>query len=142
MTTMTWVFLFRCPLCGESIVLPRQSPLGKYEGQQYLTTPMWPITFLCKKHGQSCECSVDKIDLEPIQRPDPPPHWETLWEIEAECVHGNCGLRHVIYAKYSPDGTSASVVQSFLATSARVPCTGDHDAEFRTGKIRAKALEF
>lgn len=103
---------------------------------------MWPITFLCKKHGQSCECSVDKIDLEPIQRPDPPPHWETLWEIEAECVHGNCGLRHVIYAKYSPDGTSASVVQSFLATSARVPCTGDHDAEFRTGKIRAKALEF
>jgi hypothetical protein len=142
MTTNTWVFLFHCPLCGESIVLPRQSLLGKYEGQQFLTTPMWPITFLCRGHGQVCECSIDRIDLEPAQRPTQPLQSETLWEIEVGCAHEGCRLLHAIYAKYQPDRIAQDVIENVLITSPRIPCTGDHDVVFQREKMRVRAFEY
>lgn len=142
MATFQWVFQFRCPQCGESILLPRRSPLGIYEGQQYLTTPMWPITLLCRLRVPVYECLADGIDLDPVYRPDPSLPKICLWEIEAECAHEGCRLRHCIYAKYQPDKTTQDVIGSVLKANPKIPCSGDHDLVFSSEKMKVTDLAF
>jgi hypothetical protein len=91
------VFLFCCPDCGDSILLPRQSPLGIYEGQHYRQSVDWPIAFLCRRHERLCEGLPDMIHQEAFARPSPPqPHF-ALWEIDCVCGQPNCGLPTTIY---------------------------------------------
>jgi len=142
MSTVQWLFVARCPACGESIVLPRQSPLGMYESQQYLPSPMWPIAFLCNRHAQVCECSAATIDLDPVQRPNQSQPGISLWEIEVECAHSNCGLPHYIYAKYRPDKTAQDVVERLLKANPRIRCSGNHDVLLKAEKMKVTELPF
>jgi len=110
---------------GESpcnIPLPRQSPLGIYEGQHYRTTGEWPATFLCLRHGLSFACSPHNIRLE-VEMMGLNHSVPQLWRIECECAHENCGKPHSIYTARAPDWTT--IVARILKTNPIVPC-GDH----------------
>ena len=47
-----WCFLIPCENCEDSTLLPRQSPLGTFEGPYGQPTDEWPVTLLCQKCGQ------------------------------------------------------------------------------------------
>jgi hypothetical protein len=51
-----WVFTVECPKCRDPIVVPRQSPLGRFDGQADPSTDAWPAKFLCQmcQHGFVC----------------------------------------------------------------------------------------
>src|SRR5208282_6844950 len=46
-----WAFDVECPECHDSIVLPRQSPLGRFDGQADPSKGAWPAEFLCSSCG-------------------------------------------------------------------------------------------
>jgi hypothetical protein len=143
MTEFESVFLFRCPMCGGSVVLPRQSALGEYGGQQYhRRTDRWPLIFLCRERGKLCECSTDSIQTNPVQKPIPPPHLASLWEIECECAHNDCGLAYTIYAKYQQDETPGNMTNTLLQSKPILACDGGHPVKFQAEKIEVKRLEF
>jgi hypothetical protein len=115
------VFCIQCPLCDASIVLPRQSPLGKYEDQWYRPTGAWPITLLCIRSEQTCECSRVMIRRELLEKPGQDSEGMVLWEIACGCAHEDCKRQNDIYAWYR---------------------RGDHDVELKEEKIRAAVIEF
>ena len=104
------------------IPLPRQSPLGIYEGLLYRPMGEWPLTFLCLPHGRVYECWPDSIHLEVDMRLPGQPV-SPLWKIECECAHDNCGRIHTLYTGQITDWPS--IVRQILGTNPRVPC-GDH----------------
>ena|ERR1035437_10023036 len=122
-----------CGVPGEEylchIPLPRQSPLGIFEGQHSLSIGDWPATFLCLRHARSFLCSADSVRLETEvrgrDRPVP-----SLWKIECECAHENCGRLHTIYTARIPDWPT--IVTRTLKTNPKpkVPCAG-HDLVWR-----------
>lgn len=50
-----WAYFVECPnqKCRERIPLPRQSPLGKLEGQGCQPKDRWPAEFLCLRCGRA-----------------------------------------------------------------------------------------
>jgi hypothetical protein len=46
------IFVVTCPVCGESIPLPRRSLLGMFEPPHCQPTDIWPINYLCHECGQ------------------------------------------------------------------------------------------
>src|ERR1017187_9673367 len=136
------VFLFRCPDCADSILLPRQSLLGIYEGQHYQRNPLnWPIAFLCRRHERLCEGHPDMIHQEAFARPAPPqPHF-ALWQIDCVCGQPNCGLPTTIYTHYLPADTQGSIVSLLRQATGKLLC-GDHDVDLQAGKLTLKPLEY
>jgi hypothetical protein len=51
-----WALTVECPKCRDPIVVPRQSPLGRFDGQADPSTDAWPAKFLCQRceHGFVC----------------------------------------------------------------------------------------
>lgn len=49
------------PRCSDRTVLPRQSPLGKFDGQPSPSKDIWPIKYLCRACGQSSEIPDEAI---------------------------------------------------------------------------------
>ena len=47
--------------CGHSILLPRQSPLGIFQGLESHPTGEWPAIFLCSFCGQFFVCSHEDV---------------------------------------------------------------------------------
>ena len=130
---MNWHYRdeFVFPGCSgkEQIVLPRQSPLGISEGQQYLTTPFWPAVFVCFQHAQLFSHPHAKPHLENLQvlAPNSPP--SAVWEIAFRCDRENCGRQHRIWLAYSTAEIYSGVTYSenevrdlLAASSAVVPC--------------------
>ncbi len=109
------------------IPLPRRSPLGIFEGQYSLSMGDWPATLLCLRHGRSFSHWADSVRLETEvrvrNRPVP-----SLWKIECECAHENCGKPHAIYTARAPDW--ATILARILGTKPTVPC-GDHSLVWR-----------
>lgn len=136
-----FVFQFSCPLCEESVVLPRESPLGTYEGQRYLTKGMWPINFLCFRHKQVSVCSPD-IRLETMFVLSQQINLAALWEIVSECGRENCGRHHAIYTKYLEDATPQDVIDILLEATTAVPCTGNHSIQLSSDHSTAQKLDF
>ena len=136
------VFQFQCPLCQEHTVLPRQSPLGTYVGQQYQPSGIWPINFLCFRYEQACEVGHDAIHLETIVVQAPVSGEAALWQIECECAHENCGMHHAIYTKYLADEKPANVVGIVLNASPTIACTWTHPVVFLAEKMTAEKFEF
>jgi hypothetical protein len=60
----------RCPNCARSIVLPRQSHLGKFDGQITPSMDIWPINFLCLPCGLVSEIQSRAIHLEELEMQD------------------------------------------------------------------------
>lgn len=110
-----------------SIPLPRQSPLGIYEGQHYQPAYEWRGAFLCLRHGRLFSHSPDSIRLENEMRPPHKPV-SPMWKIECACGHEDCGALHTIYTARMPGW--AEIVSRILKTPPIVPC-GYHDLVWR-----------
>lgn len=115
------------------IPLPRQSPLGKYEGLRYQSMGEWPLTFLCLRHGLSFSCWPYSIHLETDMRL-PGQSVSPLWQIECECARENCGKLHTIYTGLMPNWYA--IAQRILKIEPRVPC-GDHKLIWNGSSMRA-----
>jgi hypothetical protein len=136
------VFLFNCPLCHEHVVLPRQSPLRTYVGQQYRPSGIWPIDFLCFRYAQVSQVPVESIRLDVIVVPGPVSGEAALWQIECECVHENCGMLHTIYTKYLADESAKNVERLLLEPVPLVACTHEHNADFSADMTKAEKFDF
>lgn len=85
-----------CPACRKSIVLPRQSPLGIFQGLESQSTDEWPATFLCPACGQVFSCSFEKID-DAAQMTIPNSQIPDLLRVLYVCGQGNFEARKVAY---------------------------------------------
>jgi hypothetical protein len=138
------VFGIQCPICGkESIVLPRQNLLGKYEGRSYLSTGKWPITLLCRNYVQVSFPLEDSVQL------IPPEQVRTLnlrsgcvWRIVCECAHGSCGRTHYIYATPSVRGLEDQLISIALRPTVRVQCEGGHALLLVRERMRVESFDF
>jgi len=116
------VFLLRCP-CGAPIVLPRQSPLGRYEGQHYQPTDAWPVLFVCT------HCERQSVHRPPTRQETLDDNLaqylrrHTFWRFEIECDHENCGELLVIHTISEADALDIDVLP---AVRRIVPPTHAH----------------
>jgi hypothetical protein len=120
------------------IPLPRQSPLGIYEGQHYQPTGEWPVTFLCRRHGTVSVDLPDSVHLtaEPMVPGLPVP---PLWRIDCECAHENCGRMNTIYTARAPD--REALLKGIARKNPTVPC-GDHNLVWREDLIQLTDFAF
>jgi hypothetical protein len=139
------VFEVRCPLCTASIALPRRSPLGIYGGLAYLPTDKWPITFWCTAREQLCEVAP-QFHRKTVAMQDPSPRWVSLWAIECECVHENCGKHHAIYTRdYStaPERDIRAALWQFVGSKTLgLACDSTHDLILQPEKIWPTRFDF
>lgn len=105
-----------------NIPLPRQSPLGIYDGLRYQPMGEWPLTLLCLRHGRPYVCWPDSIHLEYDMRLPGQPV-SPLWKIECKCAHEGCGKLHALYTGRMPNWFEKA--QWILKTLPKVPC-GEH----------------
>lgn len=120
------------------IPLPLQSPLGRYEDQQYRPTGEWPATFLCLRHGQLSVDSPASIhpEIEPRVQGQPVP---PMWMIEAECAHENCGKLHTIYTARAPD--RETVLKQIGRLNPAIPCR-NHNLVWREDLLKMTEFPF
>jgi hypothetical protein len=136
------IFTFHCPLCDWSIPLPRQSPLGTYEGHEYRPSGSWPITFLCVARQQVSECSSELIQSEDSQ---PHPESETpaaLWQIVGECSQEGCQGRSAVYTWYFSHARTDAVVSLALKLNPRIRCSGSHDLKWDAERMEVRKFDF
>ena len=126
-----------CPVADNeqlcNIPLPRRSPLGRYEGFEYLPSHDWQGYFLCLRHARVYVCSPRKIHLE-MQVRDPGQPVSPLWKIDAICGHDRCGVVRTIYTAKMPDWTL--IEERIHMTHPKLACEG-HDFAWDTGTMRA-----
>jgi hypothetical protein len=135
-------YCFPCPGCGESIPLPRRSPLGIFYGQQFVSAiDIWPIWFLCLRAAKVREVIRSAIHLgtEAVQRHGA--RANSIWGIDCECTLDNCGKRHSIYTSYLRDSDPSALSRLLLDVHPMVPCLGGHPAKFHSARIKAYLLE-
>ena len=90
------LYSLHCP-CGERIVLPPQSPLGRFDDQaSEPNSQRWPLKFLCRECGLLSVHRVQEIDREEHGRPDLFESDRTLWSVQILCDHRGCGNRYSI----------------------------------------------
>jgi hypothetical protein len=141
MTDGMLVYQVQCPLCGESIDLPHQSPLGIFSGLQNQPMGRWPITFLCKEHERLCQIQAPQGD--PVQ--SAAGNVETgreviLYAVEWKCAHESCEKRVSIYTTDFAPANGEKIVDRLLRglskSSPPVRCpTGNHDLEWCKGEM-------
>ncbi len=85
------------PHCKGTIVLPRRSPLGNFQGLDDLPKGIWPATFLCPVCGQEFVGFLDNIQNE-VPWTDPSSKIDDLLQVEYEYAQDNFVLRKVIFA--------------------------------------------
>lgn len=137
----TWVVYTPCPVreghdpeC--SIPLPLETPLGRYEGQQYQPTGIWPATFLCLRHGTSGLYSSQDVHLN-IEPVSPEGDLPVFWTIEATCDHENCGRMHTIYTARMP--SFPELIDRLVRTTPAIPCDG-HPLVWSADRIQAASI--
>jgi hypothetical protein len=140
---VNWLFDLHCPLCRNSTLLPRQSPLGKYDDRAYRTKGEWPIAFLCRSYEQVCECNAAMIRPRlPVQKVGQR-QGQILWETEVRCAHGSCELTTPIYATYHLGDTSSLVIDLLLSVDPILDCRDyAHGLKLRRERIKANPLVF
>ncbi len=130
--------------CGEiehGFVLPRQSPLGIFDDQQSQPKGTWPIAFLCLPHGLAWQVTPDMIHLDTVQTVPPGLHEASVWQVEYECAHNNCGRHWTIYTKHSTDADPDYVVLRVLNANPTIQCEGEHVVVFDRYRMKAQHLE-
>jgi hypothetical protein len=135
-----YVCQFLCNGEEHTFVLPRRSPLGIFDDPQNQPKGSWPIIFLCLPHRHACEVTLDTIHPDSVQTVAQGLHEASLWQIEFECVQGNCGLRQTIYTRYSRDGKPSDVERSLRDASHVIACKGGHRAVVRWETLRVELL--
>jgi hypothetical protein len=136
------VYCFACPLCSESIALPRQNHLGKYVDLRYQPSGEWPITLLCSRYARLSEVPPESIRLETRVALGPISGPMVLWRIESECAHENCGANYAIYTTSYADESTEGVMRFLSDANPVIDCVGDHRLEFSLDRMKAEKLEF
>ena len=135
-------YRFPCPLCKVSIILPRRSPLGIYEGQQCQPTSEWPIQLLCILRGRVCKCIGENLrrSLEPL--PDQSLQLASLWQIDCECASEGCGRHSSIYTWWLESAAASNIVSAAIEAEPIIACTLAHDLVLKREKMRAVILAY
>ncbi len=141
--SVNWLFDLYCHKCRNSTLLPRQSPLGIYEGQRYQPMGAWPIAFLCRPCGQVYDRFAEEIYSRlPVQKVGQR-QGQILWEIEVICAHGSCELMTPIYTKYHAADNEDLVIDLLLSVDPILDCRGyAHGLKLRGERIKANRLLF
>ncbi len=134
-----FAYLLDCPLCGRTIVLPPQSQIGTFVGQQCQPMGTWPIKFLCIVHAQLCECSADKIRWEAYPTPDPSQRQVALWMIVLRCAREGCGSSYTIFATEYADAEGEQSLKIALSKAVSGVCKG-HETELDQASIQTWIL--
>lgn len=114
------------------IPLTFQSLLGMCERAQAPPMGSWPAIFLCMKHAHVCVRSPRNVQIEhEIRVPDEPV--PSLWRIECECAHENCGKQQAIYTSRAPDWETIERV--ILLRKPVLSCNG-HPFVWRSDLMR------
>jgi hypothetical protein len=142
MTPTQRVDVLYCP-CGEQIVLPRQTPLGISGDRHYQPMNGWPLTYLCPYCGRLSEHSPHTVQRVGVEAMVPSPYSETLWSVEFECAHENCGTRHAIYTKQRVVASEDSVATTLFARMPTATCrSGKHELILPDRAKQAICLEY
>jgi hypothetical protein len=135
MFTMVCAVILDCPRSNPSdpcrIPLPLQNPTEKCGDQHGPPMGAWPAMFLCLKHAHVCVRSQHNVQLEHEMRVQGQPI-PSLWRIECECGHENCGGRLAIYTARAPDWETIEKV--ILIRNPAVSCEG-HPFVWRKGQM-------
>ena len=143
-TTIAFQFRFHCPLCAESITLPRRSPVGIQEMKDYQPTlGSWPIPLICIPHEQLSTCSYDKverIDFEKQAHYDSP---AALWEIVYGCSQENCAMCYTAYTWWDyAEASTDELVGRIVKAKPTASCSSGHEIKWKPEKIRATMWPF
>jgi len=131
----------RCPLCKETIILPRQTPLGTFADEPDAAKGVWPITFVCTASIRSCACSAETIRCGQTQSLADSPQRLVLWEILCGCAQEDCLRRHALYTNYREDAKSTEVQDFIAKASIDVPCNG-HMLRVSRDKMESQRLDW
>jgi hypothetical protein len=134
-------YSFPCPLCGVTIALPRQSPLGIFLGQQCQPTDEWPIKLLCIPHERVCDKPGEGFHRGFVEQPNQNQPLACLWRIDCECAHENCKRHSSIYTWWPELAEEHSIVDKLLQANVKIACDSNHQLSLRREKIRAEKLE-
>ena len=140
MTMERFVCRFQCDGVEHTFVLPRQSPLGRFDDEPYLPKGIWPIDFLCLQHGHVCRVDRQTIRLEDVEVLPQGLHEASLWQIEYECARQNCGQRQTIYTRHSVVGTQSDVLGAVLKTRAEILCSKGHEVKLDVARMNLSLL--
>jgi hypothetical protein len=127
---------FVLPGCDEDeqIVLPRQSPLGTYEGLEYQPMGGWPANFLCLRHGRVSLYWPDTVHLTQIGVLAPDQPQPSLWEIDFQHDQENCGRLHTIYTTCSIAYSEADILNQIARTKSAFLC-GEHEVVLKNERL-------
>jgi hypothetical protein len=137
--------MFDCPCGSESIPLPHQNPLERYEDQPYQSTGYWPVAFLCRRRGRVYAGYAEEIELRPERKPYLDWGRRRLWEIEVQCAHENCGTKRPIYAKHQELDNEDLVIDLLLNADDADPvpvCATHVGRRLQKGLMKVKLLHF
>jgi hypothetical protein len=99
--------------CKRRMILPRQSPLGKFEGLVNQPTAEWPATFLCITCGRLSEYSDAVVREDQLSVTAPDARFPDLWRVELKYGRKNYGKNRAIYTTY-PAGASEDHVREVV----------------------------
>jgi hypothetical protein len=143
---MTIAFQFRlhCPLCKESITLPRRSPVGIQQTNKYDPTPgSWPITLICIPYELVCKCPYDKverIDFEEQGRNESP---AAVWEIVCGCGRESCDTGLTACTLWDlAEASRDQLLDRIIKARPTASCSSGHDIEWKPARMKATMLPF
>jgi hypothetical protein len=129
---------FKCPLCGGSITLPRQSGLGAYINERsYSASDSWPIQWLCILHAQVCKCSSDRIECIEFEEQPPVEFPAAIWEIEHPCSGDSCNAGLCGYTWWDLSETCrGNLVDRIVTAKPEALCPAGHPIHWQKGKVK------
>jgi hypothetical protein len=137
-------FKFKCPVCGLSITLPRQSNLGAYVNEKYdAFSGSWPIQWLCIPGEQVCECSSDRIERIGFEEQPRVEFPASVWKIEHPCSKDVCDAGFRGYAWWdSAETCRGSLADRIVTAKPKAPCSVGHSIDWQAEKIEVTVLPF
>lgn len=111
---MLRLYVITCPYrdCRESIVLPRQSLLGRFEHPQCQPSDIWPITYLCSRCKTLSEYSAEMIH--PVAVEVPPQNLSDGTLVCHEFDREDDGTKMRIFSRIDLSGSQGAVLERLL----------------------------
>lgn len=113
------VYCVHCPhpKCLDTIVLPHQSQLGKFEYPHCQPTDEWPIDYLCIYCGLSSSFQVEAIHLEGVEARDQSLPYLWRYDFSSDDTHST--RRYWIYAKGLLRRDSKTLIEEMLKPTGK-----------------------
>ena len=113
------VYCVHCPhpKCGDTIVLPRQSPLGTFEYPHCQPTGEWPIDYLCIYCAQVFSFPVEAIHLEGVEALDQSLPYLWRYVFSSDDMHSV--RKYWIYAKSLRPKSEEELIEGILKPTGK-----------------------